>query len=277
MRGQIQISAEVRGVLARCTVQGNIVVLPDGQLQPPLYRAVNKVLEALGGKWNRSAGGHVFAQGVGDQLADALQAGAVVDQKRNAEQFFTPADLAARMAKMAVQRGDHVLEPSAGMGVLIRAALDRGAEFITAVESDAILAGVLESMVPKHGSGLWLGDFLQWKPVARAPINVALMNPPFSNNQDIAHVQRAFGFLRPGGQLVAIMSPHFTFAQDRASREFRALIDFPDGLRLGDCTGVQLGSSCAAADASVEMLPAGTFRAEGTNVASVLVHIIKAG
>lgn len=271
MPKQVQISADVRAVLERGAWNGRVFKLPPGQLDRTLYAAVDKALQALGGKWRKGDGGHVFpTMDAPRQLAEALAGGVAVDQRRTAEQFFTPADLAARMAKMAVQRGDHVLEPSAGMGVLIRAALDRGAGFITAVESDEILALALKGMVPNHGSGVWLGDFTQWKPVARAPIDVVLMNPPFSRNQDIAHVLRAFAFLRPGGQLVAIMSPHFTFAQDRASQEMRVLIGYPS-----TASEYPIGSE-SVASATVEMLPAGTFKAAGTNVASVLVHIIKA-
>ncbi len=94
-----------------------------------------------------------------------------------------------------------------------------------------------------------------------------MMNPPFSRNQDIRHVMRALDFLRPGGRLVAIMSPHFTFAQDALSRTFRKLIGYPDSSAQG------VGADQIVADATVEMLPAGTFTAEGTNVASVLVYI----
>lgn len=271
MPKQVQITPDVRAVLVRGDWNGRVFKLPSGHLDRPLYAAVDKALKALGGNWRKADGGHVFpAMDAPRQLAEALQAGVAADQKRTAEQFFTPADLAARMAKIAVQRGDHVLEPSAGMGVLIRAALDRGAEFITAVESDEILAGVLMSMVPKHGSGVWLGDFMAWKPVARAPIDVVLMNPPFSRNQDIEHVNRALGFLRPGGRLVAIMSPHFTFAQDAHSRAFRTMIGYPS-----TSDGQPTGSE-SVADASVELLPKGTFQSAGTNVASVLVTIQKA-
>lgn len=272
----VAIDEEVRAVLQRSETRGNMLILPAETLERYLYIRVDKVLRALGGRWDRGCQAHVFNGSADRIIADALAGDHVVDRKRSAEQFFTPASLADRMARLAqIRRGDHVLEPSAGKGVLILSALASGAKFITAVEQDEALAKELIAIVPKHGSGVWLGDFMAWEPKAAAPIDVVLMNPPFSGNQDIRHVMRALDFLRPGGRLVAIMSPHFTFANDAPSRALRELIGFPDGIRLGPETGIELGGSVVIDDATVELLPAGTFKLAGTNVASVLVTIKK--
>lgn len=259
----IQISPEVEAVLARATVDGNMVKLPPGQLERPLYLEVNKVLKALGGKWNTAKYAHVFAGGIDGQLSAALQSGSVVDQKRTLEQFFTPADLAGRMVGLLDIRADmHVLEPSVGNGRLIWEALDRNA-LVTAVEIDKALCAELAQTIC-GGLHVFNADFMEWRPVSRIPIDRVIMNPPFSGNQDIAHVTRALGFLRPGGTLVAIMSRHFTFANDGPSKDFRALIDYPQCRPYGKVS-----------DATVETLSDNTFKSEGTGVGAVLVTITK--
>jgi hypothetical protein len=252
----VTITPEVGAILARSTVEDNIVRLPEGQLDRGLYAAVDKVLKALGGKWHTSKRGHVFVAGLGDQLAQAIEAGHVVDLKKANEQFFTPPSLAAEMVALAELHSDcHVLEPSAGSGRLIDAAWDK-AGFFTMVEKDAALAkGLLDRFRGCHGIGIWTADFLEWRAVARCPVDRVLMNPPFSNGQDVEHVRRAFEFLRPGGKLVAIMSPHPFFAQDRRSVEFRQwLQDLSGGFRD---------------------IPAGTFKESGTAVAAKLISVWK--
>jgi predicted RNA methylase len=253
----VSISPEVQAVLERSVVEGNIVTLPEGQLDRALYASVDKVLKALGGKWDRRAGGHIFAAGVGGELADALGSGFAVDQKKTAEQFFTPPAVAALMFERALLHSDaHVMEPSAGMGALLAEPLRLGC-FITAVERDENLAIGLRGLIGRyHGCGVWHADFLAWEPVAKAPIDRVLMNPPFSRGQDMAHVERAFSFLRPGGILVAVMSPHWTFGTDRQSEAFRQF--------------------AASHVQHWEALPEASFRSSGTGVGTGLLTLRKA-
>lgn len=281
----IKIDDDVADVLRRGSWDGTLFKLPAGQLDRKLYERVDRALQALGGKWNRSAGGHLFTVAalasiptdVQAALMRALDQGHVVDQKKTLEQFFTPPELAERMAdEVGIARFGavtHVLEPSAGDGRLARAALEAGAS-VTAVEIDRELCHRLANDLGQRFRGdivICHGDFMNWVPAAR-PIDAVMMNPPFSGNQDIKHVLRALDFLRPGGRLAAIMSPHFTFAQDSASRTLRKLIGYPEGEGARD-GAVACEPSVVVADASVELLPAGTFKQAGTNVAAVLVII----
>lgn len=250
----VSISPDVKAVLERATVEANrIVRLPEGQLDRALYTAVDKVLKALGGKWNSRVRGHVFADGIGGELADALGAGFAVDQKRTAEQFFTPPHVAAKVFERALISEDmHVLEPSAGNGRLIWPILDLGA-LVTAVEQDEDLcAGLVREATERYRHGdlfVFRNDFISWAPAGSHPIDRVVMNPPFSRGQDMAHVKRAFGFLRPGGILVAVMSPHWTFGTDRQSDEFRRFVfsrthhwdPLPDGSFKSSGTDVRTG------------------------------------
>jgi predicted RNA methylase len=282
----VEISDEAAEVLRRGEWEGTLFKLPPGHLDRKLYEVVDKVLRALGGKWNRSMRGHLFTIQAHAELAAALEAGGVVDQKRTLEQFFTPESLANRMADwLGITDGTHVLEPSAGDGRLARAAIERGGS-VTAIEIDEChMAALLDVADIRAG---WMrricADFMAWTKPAKdesngdswfpAEIDAVIMNPPFSNNKDIAHVRRAFAMLRPGGKLAAIMSPHFTFADDRPSREFRELIGYPEAPRSAKLSLDPPGEEVATA--SVELLPAGTFKAEGTSIAAVLVLIEKA-
>jgi hypothetical protein len=56
----MKISNDVANVLANSCVEENRLFLPPEQLDRKLYVSVNKVLEAIGGKWNRREKAHLF-------------------------------------------------------------------------------------------------------------------------------------------------------------------------------------------------------------------------
>lgn len=255
MPKQVQITPEVRAVLERAETRGNMLILNQPGLPRPLYGAVDKVLRALGGKWERGPQAHVFNGAADRLLADALGSGVAVDQKRTQQQFFTPPAVADMLwERVRPRRGEHVLEPSAGEGALLAVPIRVGC-LITAVERDEALARKLITILPQHGGGIWLGDFLEWKPSAAAPIDIVAMNPPFDRGLDIQHVTRAIGILRPGGRLVAIMSPGWTTNQNRAATEFRDLV--------------------ASCDGHWHPLPPDSFKSAGTNVNTGILALRK--
>lgn len=55
----MKINNDVANVLANSTIEDVNLFLPVGQLDRKLYMAVNKVLVAIKGKWNRSKK-HIF-------------------------------------------------------------------------------------------------------------------------------------------------------------------------------------------------------------------------
>lgn len=191
-------------------------------------------------------------------VQNALKAGGV--QVAVAPNLFpTPPELARRMAYLADAcglDGKRVLEPSAGTGNLIRAAIDSatGADNlkITAVEIDRNLIEALKLQRQRTigaNTGnfeIKTGDFLQYSPADDGwppqHFDAVLMNPPFDHGSDIDHIKHALQFLKPGGRLVAICANG-----PRQQAELKPLAS------------------------TWEELPAGTF--EGTNVRTVLLTI----
>lgn len=251
MSKTIQLSDDVKIIIRSCRIEHDRIILPQGQLDRDRYMAFDKAIKAMGGKWNRSAQAHIFPKPCAEMIAAALADGEIMDRKKTFEQFFTPDDLAARMASIAMlEPHDIVLEPSAGSGRLIQAAYAQGASVI-AVEIDPEICAELEIIFDPAKVKIECADFMQWVNVDIDPTAI-LMNPPFSGNQDIKHIRRAWGMLAKGGRLVAIMSSHASFANDRESVEFRQW-----ALSIG---------------AGMAKLPDGAFKESGTMVNAMLFH-----
>jgi protein-L-isoaspartate O-methyltransferase len=113
--------------------------------------------------------------------------------------FPTPPAIVADMIERAggISAGQTVLEPSAGKGDIAAAVLKAGGK-VECVEKVFSLAEHLR----KLGLETVCSDFMEWN--GGKFYDLVLMNPPFENRQDVAHIQRAFDFLKPGGRLVAI-------------------------------------------------------------------------
>ena len=183
-------------------------------------------------------------------MRDTLRAGGVKVTVA-AQLFPTPRDLALRVVDEArLEPGHRILEPSAGTGRLIDAALsDYGSMEIVAVESNPALASALLAKYGglvkiRHADFLECGDEL-------GTFDRVIMNPPFALQDDIRHVRHAAKFLRPGGRLVAIVSAGASWRSDRMATEFREFVES----RLG----------------TIEPLPADSFKESGTSVNAVLV------
>lgn len=251
-----RITEEALDVLAAATVEGRVVRIAPRQLERKLYSQVNRVLEALGGKWSRKQQGHVFEGSPADALDQVLVDGAFHDKKRDLDQFFTPPPLARQVVEAAdLFDGCEVLEPSAGRGALVLAvATVCPSAHLVAVELDP----KLRPLIPTRGLSVadtYGGDFLEYAVGELGEFDRVVMNPPFSRGKDIVHVLHALSMLRAGGLLVAVMSAGVTFRRDRAATSFRATVSASGGF--------------------IERLPEGSFRESGTDVQAVLVTMRK--
>ncbi len=265
MSRPFNIPEDALGVLSRLAVSqedGFVGRITDGQIPKDLYVSVNKALEALGGKWNRKARGHVFPSDPSEALDNILLTGTVENRKQALGFFETPAGVAKKLVELAgVTSGMRVLEPSAGDGAIV-AELPEGCALVSMVEIDPQHRVNLLRAPPRNATiVLNFGDFLTMDPTEvyggplASPFDAVVMNPPFANQADILHVTHAFEFLRPGGRLAAVMSAGVRFREDKRAREFRRLVD--------QCGG------------TIESLPAGTFKESGTDVHTVMVGMEK--
>lgn len=193
-----------------------------------------------------------------EKLEAALKGGV---QAVSAPQLFpTPPDLAMRVwAEAKIKPGNSVLEPSAGTGALVEPLYYKegtrcDADRLTLVEISHDLAQHLRRTYAN--AEVRCADFMDLEPATVGQFDRIIMNPPFSNLQDVDHVRHAYHFLKPGGRLVAIMGEGAFFREDRKAEAFRALVD-------------QYGTS--------EQLPAGSFQASGTNVNTRIVILDKPG
>jgi predicted RNA methylase len=204
MAARFSLSQACRDVLARSTITTVSVTLPE-QLDRKLYTEVDKTLKSAGGKWNKSAKAHLFDRDPREALGLAVSTGAAVNEKQVKQAFYTPTELADRVAARAnPQIGEKVLEPSIGEGALALA-LRRREPSLLVYGYDRDLTAALRA---KDALGLLadvsVADFLLVEP--NPTFDLVVMNPPFAKDQDIDHVLHAWKFVRPGGRLVSIMS-----------------------------------------------------------------------
>jgi phospholipid N-methyltransferase len=248
MARAVVLSDDVRRVVAQLSIDGTCIRIKQ-QLPRPLYERVNKILELMGGRWTRSLQAHLFEQDPSDKVEDILLTGQIVDLKKEYDFFETPADLADEMVEQAnIKPGMTVLEPSAGHGAIaeaVRRACPKATLEVCEIQS------VNRDILMRKGFNVVGAEF-----VDRLDDNHydrIVMNPPFSRQQDIDHVNYAYSLLKPGGRLVAIMSASVKFRDNRKAQEFKQLIK-------------DIG-------AEIVNLPENSFKASGTCVNTVGVSM----
>ena len=249
----------IESILKNCTVEGNIVRLPEGQLDRKIYDQLAKALNGIGGKWKGGkVAGFVFESDPTSRLQQ-IQGGEKLNLKKEFQFFETPDKIADLIVKEAyIDRDDVVLEPSAGRGAIIRA-VRRIQTFcrIDAVElmpeNAAYLRRAAFNIRVVHEQ-----DFLEFAGWRIGEYDRIVANPPFSKNQDIDHVQAMYQCLKPGGRLVSVVSTHWQISNNRKEREFREWLSDVRAEIVAD-------------------LPVGTFSESGTSVPALIIAIDKPG
>lgn len=239
----MKISTEVIEVLAKAEVEGNMLKINE-QLSRDLYLKVNKVLKAIGGKWQSAKKCHVFENDVENILQDIILTGEYTDAQTEFQFFPTPVELAEQLVNEAkIQNNEICLEPSAGRGNIARFMPD----------CDCIeLNPENRKFLIDNGFCVIAEDFMTFEPQKK--YDVIVMNPPFCRQQDIAHVTKAIGIAKRC--VIAIMSASVMWRTDRRSEEFRTLVESLGG--------------------TIEPLPEKAFKESGTLVNTCKV-IIKKG
>jgi len=239
------IPDNVRDILARSTITASTVMLPE-QLDRADYIATDKVLKLAGGRWNRARRVHVFEKADPRPLLGiAVEQGTIADKRTDLQQFFTPPELADRVAEEACPMPrETVLEPSAGGGALFDALLREGVDAadITTVDIDPDAAVAVMSE-DNHITA----DFLELDAVK---FDVIVMNPPFTKGQAVAHLSHALTLVNR--RLVAIMPAGFLASDRKATLALREQLTAGFVFTIVD-------------------LPAGSFKDAGTMVRTQLL------
>lgn len=234
------------------------------QLDRAVYTRVNKVLEAIGGKWSRKRKTHVF-DGDAEALVDGVIDAGEIATAQDMGHFPTPADLAEKLVDWAaLEPGMSVLEPSAGDGDIVIAVAGIPNVEITAVERDLTrrkaLVKLVKPLLVTQGvklNVLDLDDCMLQKPEHAGRFDRVVMNPPFLKcgaGDQLDHVRHAFDLLKPCGRLVSVLPSSVTFRRDRRHTEFRSWYE-----EHGEC----------------DKLPEGSFKTSGTGVNTVVIYLDK--
>jgi type I restriction-modification system DNA methylase subunit len=244
-------SPEVIAVLKEADVTDTQVVL-NGQLTPTLYKNVNKVLEMLGGKWNRSAKAHLFKESPVKVIEEICNGGKVANEKVINQAFYTPEDTALTLAKLLpVQYGQTILEPNVGGGALLEA--------VWKVHKDKNYSMIAYDVAPKTDPSIKviIQDFLT---TDFSTFDHVIMNPPFSNNAFIHHIQHAYKKLAVGGTLISIVPSNWNSVNNtKVQQQWNNWIKELD--RQGNLFAKDL--------------PEGTFKESGTNIATSYIILTK--
>lgn len=248
----MKISTEVMAVLSVSTTDGNKLTL-NGELDRKLYTAVNKALEAAGGKWNRKLKAHVFDSDAADRVDQMLTTGSIEIPKDDFDYFPTPECLALQMVDLGnIESGMSILEPSAGQGAIIKALVSSADDLtIDAYELSPVNNKILNDEGISSLTVFEPKDFLTVDPIPK--YDRVIMNPPFGKQNDVKHVNHALKFLKPGGLLVSIMSASVTFRNNKLTIDFRNTINERGGY--------------------IKSLPEGSFKSSGTMVNTVVAVI----
>lgn len=141
---------------------------------------------------------------------------AMIGRRNDGLDFFpTPAGVADEMIESAdLKEGMAVLEPSAGMGHIADRIREAG------IEPDVVeLSGDRRELLQEKGFNIVGHDFMDVQ--SETGYDRIIMNPPFGDRRDAAHVQHAYELLKPGGRIVAIMGEGVFFGQDKKAQAFR--------------------------------------------------------
>lgn len=229
--------------LGKCTYAGDTVYLPKERLEN--YIDLKKAFENVGAKYKNNT--FVF-QNDAEPFIKRLMNGDSVNIKKEFQFFPTPPHVAQKVVDSIYWDNtiNVIGEFSAGQGGLL--------DFLPKKYEFNIVELMPENVeiLNKKGYKAQQGDFLSkhW-----GMVDLIVLNPPFSKNQDIMHFMHAWDHLNEKGQISCITSPHWLIASDKKSKDFRAFID-------------DIG-------ATYEEISAGEFKSSGTNIKTILVKAYK--
>jgi len=235
----MNISNDVANVLANSNIDRNKLYLPEGQLDRKIYMAVDKVLKAIKGKWNRKEKAHIFDSNAEVIIEEILLTGEYTDTKKEYQFFETPTELAKKLVKMAdIQPGETVLEPEAGKARI--ASLIKGCHCCELNPEN-------RSYLIENGFKIVGENFLDFS----GEYDIIIANPPFTRQQDIDHINHMLSIAKR--RVVSVASASVLFRDNKKTVDFRNKIESMGG--------------------TITPLPDKTFSESGTNVSTCIVCV----
>lgn len=259
----------IEDALKGCYItSGNIVKVPEEQIDRKVYIELKKRMELIGGVWKSGKTfGFVFKNDP-SALLQSIQNGDKRNLQQETQSFFTPESIAREMVVellmcTAIKDGDMFLEPSAGQGALIDAVLRIAGDAkidIFAVEKNSTNQIVLNEKyrgIPEtvHIMHPLNDDFLNisnettlgegTKQVHHAQFDYIIANPPFKSNQDIDHIELMYKLLKPGGRMVTLSSTHWIASTNKKEVAFKEWVweNAQDITRVGNGAFKESGTS----------------------------------
>ena len=240
----------VEKILGECTLEDNIMRLPQVQFTKKTYLEVkNRILEA-GGEWNGQLNGFTFDFNA-QRVFDILKSGKRCNLQQEFQYFATPDEIAdiAVSKFSSLWEGCTILEPSAGRGALVKAVRRRCPSAV--VDCYELMPENIEHLENVEGARIVGKDFCE----CHDKYDRIIANPPFANNQDIDHVYMMYERLNIGGELSVIVSQHWKFAKDQKCTYFREWLEMND--------------------AQVTDFDKGEFKESGTIVGTSLIYLVR--
>jgi hypothetical protein len=245
------IEQNVLEVLQACEVdQAAQTIKIVAQLDRAVYAGTNEVLTRLGGKWNKSAGAHVFPYNPATLLK------AVLDTKemppKNPTAFFPTPKVVRDLIQenLVISPNCRILEPSAGTGAL--ADLIRSNSTCAHIDVCEVLP-INQSVLKSKGYNIVAHDFMSYEPTRK--YRLIVMNPPFSLEGDqsayITHFFHAWEMLADYGDIICIVPTSWMHRTDKRSTEFREFV-----MERMDYTPIE----------------AGAFKESGTMIPTMMIN-----
>lgn len=213
----------VEEILKHCTLEDNVLKLPQVQFNKKSYAEAKKWIEEAGGSWQ---GGKV--QGFTfpfnpERVFSILNEGKRCNLAQDFQFFETPPDVADWLVMLVggIHEHDKVLEPSAGRGALVKAIHRSCPDAV--VDCYEMMPENKELLAGLEGINIIGNDFT--KSTIGKKYTKIIANPPFSGNQDIRHVRMMYDMLEQGGTLASITSAHWEFAEEKTCRDFRQWLE----------------------------------------------------
>lgn len=242
----------VEEILMHCTLEDNVLKLPQVQFNKKSYAEAKKWIEEAGGSWmGGKVQGFTFPFNA-ERVFNILHEGKRCNLQQDLQFFATPPEVADWLVMLAggVHDDEKVLEPSAGTGAIIDA-IHRSCPDVI-VDCYELMPENKEILSKKDNIRILGDDFTKCD---IAQYDKIIANPPFSKNQDIRHVRRMYECLNPGGVLAAITGPHWEFGSESECKDFRQWLEDNGGKKFE--------------------IKEGTFKESGTGTKTITIVINK--